>query len=71
MPDVSSANWLQITMYAGREGIGLAQWRTYDALPELERPGAVIVPGYDPAVMERFPTVAGNANVVNHRLAGV
>jgi len=49
----------------------LAQWRTYDALPELERPGAVIVPGYDPAVMERFPTVAGNANVVNHRLAGV
>ncbi len=37
-------------------------YAAYDTLRELaSRPGAALVPGHDPAVLERFPPVAGEA----------
>jgi len=39
-----------------------AMYRAYDLLRELARePGAVVVPGHDPDVMNRFPSVDGDA----------
>jgi glyoxylase-like metal-dependent hydrolase (beta-lactamase superfamily II) len=38
-------------------------YRAYDTLRELSaRPGAVLVAGHDPAVLERFPTLGGDAD---------
>jgi glyoxylase-like metal-dependent hydrolase (beta-lactamase superfamily II) len=44
-------------------------YRAYDLLHELVRePGAVLVPGHDPDVMERFPGVDGDARGIAVRV---
>jgi glyoxylase-like metal-dependent hydrolase (beta-lactamase superfamily II) len=45
-------------------------YRAYDVIRELcRRPGAVMVPGHDPEVMDRFPRLDGSAGDLAVRIA--
>lgn len=43
-------------------------YETLDHLRELERNGAIVVPGHDPEVVSRFPTLGGDAAGVGYRI---
>jgi glyoxylase-like metal-dependent hydrolase (beta-lactamase superfamily II) len=47
-----------------------AMYEAYDRLDGFERDGAVVVPGHDPAVLERFPAVDGDAAAHAVQIAG-
>ena len=44
-------------------------YEAYDLLRSMEADGAIVVPGHDPAVTERFPTVGGEADGIAYQLA--
>jgi len=46
-----------------------AMYEAYDLLRDLERDGALVVPGHDPEVARRFPAVGGDAGARALRIA--
>ncbi len=44
-------------------------YETYETLRKLAKGGAVVVPGHDPEVAKRFPSVEGDAAVIAVRIA--